>query len=107
MPPVISIFLSAFFYELFFLTMGKPGWIFFAGFVAGYSTYLIIHYAVHSLRPPDNFLKYLWKHHSLHHYSSVNTAYSVSFPLWDILFGTMPAKNTERKAAGEKLPDAV
>lgn len=106
MPPVISILLAAIFYELFQATMGRTGWIFFAGFVAGYSTYLLIHYAVHALHPPNNFLKYLWKHHSLHHYSSVNAAYSVSFPLWDILFGSMPVKSKSAKEDEEKLPDS-
>jgi 4-hydroxysphinganine ceramide fatty acyl 2-hydroxylase len=106
MPPVISIFLAAFFYAVFVVTMGGYGKLFFAGFIAGYSTYLIIHYAVHALKPPKNFLKHLWRHHSHHHYSSVHTAFSVSFPLWDILFGTMPlAKDEEKKQIENLLPD--
>jgi 4-hydroxysphinganine ceramide fatty acyl 2-hydroxylase len=88
--------------------MGDYGLIFFAGFVAGYSTYLIIHYAVHALKPPKNFLRYLWRHHSHHHYSSVDTAFGVSLPFWDVLFGTMPlAKGADKTRIEEQLPDKI
>jgi 4-hydroxysphinganine ceramide fatty acyl 2-hydroxylase len=104
MPIVLSLLLSFLFYLLFRILFGASGILFFAGFIAGYSTYLTIHYAVHAMKPPRNFLKYWWKHHSLHHYASVDTAYSVSFPLWDYLFGTMPSdRQTGRDA--DKLPD--
>jgi len=92
MPIVLSLLLSFLFFLLFTWLMGKTGIIFFGGFVAGYSTYLSIHYAIHAMKPPQNFLKYLWKHHSMHHYSSVETAFSVSLPIWDYLFGTMPSE---------------
>ena len=104
MPLVLSVLLAGMFFLLFTYLMGTDGVIFYAGFIAGYSSYLIIHYAVHAIKPPQNFLKYWWKHHSLHHYASVHSAFSVSFPLWDILFGTMPSQQ-ERKRVAERLPD--
>jgi 4-hydroxysphinganine ceramide fatty acyl 2-hydroxylase len=94
MPPLISILISSLFCLLFIGLFHERGLIIFGGFVAGYSTYLIIHYAVHALKPPNNFLKYLWRHHSMHHYSSVHSAFSVSFPLWDKIFGTMPPETS-------------
>jgi 4-hydroxysphinganine ceramide fatty acyl 2-hydroxylase len=106
MPPVLSIILAASFYFLFKLLIGEYGVLFFAGFIAGYSTYLIIHYAVHALKPPKNFLKYLWRHHSHHHYSSVHTAFGVSFPIWDMIFSSMPiARGDEKTAIESQLPD--
>ena len=92
MPPVVSILLAGLFLALFYFLFGKYAFIFFPGFIAGYSTYLFIHYAVHAYKPPKNFLKYLWKHHSLHHYKDNDAAFAVSFPLWDIIFGTMPGE---------------
>ncbi|MFM9027223.1 MAG: sterol desaturase family protein [Bacteroidota bacterium] len=92
MPPIMSVVLASLFLILFLGLFGLNGWIFFGGFMSGYSTYLVIHYAVHAWRPPDNFLKYLWKHHSLHHYAGTDVAFAVSMPLWDMLFGTMPKK---------------
>jgi sterol desaturase/sphingolipid hydroxylase (fatty acid hydroxylase superfamily) len=106
MPMVISVLLAFLFYLLFDAVIGKNGLVFFAGFIAGYSTYLVIHFAVHAMKPPQNFLKYWWRHHSLHHYASVHSAFSVSFPLWDLLFGTMPSEKEQMNVSG-KLPDAV
>lgn len=107
MPPLLSIVVAVMFFFLFRLLTGEQVWFYFAGFAAGYSTYLIIHYAVHRFRPPANFLKYLWKHHSLHHYQSTEAAFSVSFPLWDYLFGTMPDHKKGNEENRDKLPDAV
>jgi 4-hydroxysphinganine ceramide fatty acyl 2-hydroxylase len=106
MPPVISIILSFGFYLLFVWMMDDYGNLFFSGFIAGYSTYLIIHYAVHALKPPKNFLKFFWKHHSLHHYDSVHSAFSVSMPLWDYLFRTLPkSRGKVRSEIESRLPD--
>ncbi|HMT30197.1 MAG TPA: sterol desaturase family protein [Bacteroidia bacterium] len=107
MPPLISFGIAILFYFVFKFIAGDYVWLFFPGFLAGYSTYLIIHYSVHRYKPPKNFLKYLWKHHSLHHYHSDDYAFSVSLPLWDYIFGTMPVyKNANEKTASEKLPDS-
>ena len=108
MPPILSALIAVLFFTIFSLTMGKFTYAFFPGFISGYSFYLLIHYAVHALKPPRNFLKFWWKHHSLHHYSSIHTAYSVSMPLWDHLFGTMPKKKKNYNSpVNEKLPDSI
>jgi sterol desaturase/sphingolipid hydroxylase (fatty acid hydroxylase superfamily) len=107
MPIVLSIPLSALFGLLFVALMGLNGIIFFGGFVSGYSTYLYIHYAIHAMKPPKNFLKYLWKHHSMHHYASEGTAYGVSIPLWDFVFGTMPTEKNISKAPVDETASAA
>jgi len=108
MPPLLSAIIAVLFYTVFILTMEDYTYAFFPGFISGYSFYLLIHYAVHAKKPPANFLKYWWKHHSLHHYQSDHTAFSVSMPLWDHLFGTMPNKKKNyRNPQSEKLPDYI
>lgn len=92
MPPVMSICLALVFYAVFSLLLGKNVLLFFPGFLAGYSVYLFIHYSVHRFKPPRNFLRILWTHHALHHYKSEDTAFGVSMPIWDHLFGTMPLR---------------
>jgi 4-hydroxysphinganine ceramide fatty acyl 2-hydroxylase len=92
MPPLVSIALASIFFLIYRLIMGNYGIPFTAGFVAGYATYLCVHYAVHAFPPPKNFLKILWHHHALHHYQQPNSAYGVSSPLWDVVFRTMPEK---------------
>lgn len=98
MPPAISIFIAAFFYFIFKFTLGNFHLPFFAGFMDGYCIYLWIHYAVHRYRTPKNFMKKLWHHHSLHHYGRNDSAFAVSMPLWDRVFGTMP--KTKNETAG-------
>lgn len=92
MPPFVSLALAGLFFLLYRLLLGQYGIPFTAGFVAGYATYLCVHYSVHAFPPPKNFLKYLWIHHALHHYQQPDAAYGVSSPLWDLFFKTMPEK---------------
>jgi sterol desaturase/sphingolipid hydroxylase (fatty acid hydroxylase superfamily) len=101
MPPVVSVVLAVLFVGLFRLIMGPNGFSFGGGFLFGYSTYLTVHYAVHMYKPPKNFLNILWKHHNLHHYVGDDGAFGVSSPLWDYIFGTMPADPKRRAAAKE------
>jgi sterol desaturase/sphingolipid hydroxylase (fatty acid hydroxylase superfamily) len=95
MPPVISVCLALLFYGIFRLLLAEKVFLFFPGFLAGYSIYLIIHYSVHRFRPPKNFLRILWSHHALHHYKSEDTAFAVSMPLWDYIFRTLPEKSPQ------------
>lgn len=90
MPPVVSVVLAVIFITLFKLVFGIYGFTLVAGFLAGYSSYLLVHYSVHAFRPPRNFMRRLWINHSLHHYKDQNLIFGVSSPLWDYVFGTMP-----------------
>lgn len=92
MPPFVSLLLAVGFFLLYRLILGDLGIPFTAGFVAGYASYLCVHYSVHAFPPPKNFLRHLWIHHALHHYQQSNAAYGVSSPFWDILFRTMPER---------------
>ena len=93
MPPIMSVILATFFFFAYKFTMGFYGLPFAAGFLAGYATYLCVHYSVHAFRPPANFMKILWVHHAIHHYQDPEAAFGVSSPLWDVVFRTMPKKN--------------
>jgi len=104
MPPLVSVFLAGFFLLLFLVTLGDIAWYFYAGFVAGYSVYLLIHFAVHRYKPPQNVFRILWKHHALHHYKSMEGYYSVSFPFWDYLFGTIQ-RGRKEQSGGAVYPE--
>lgn len=92
MPPLVSIVLASVFFGFYRLLLGEYGIPFTGGFVAGYATYLCVHYSVHAFPPPKNFMKVLWVHHALHHYQQPDAAYGVSSPFWDLIFRTMPEK---------------
>jgi 4-hydroxysphinganine ceramide fatty acyl 2-hydroxylase len=92
MPPMLSILLATLFFLIYRYTMGNYGLPFASGFMAGYASYLCIHYIVHAYVPPKNFFKILWIHHAIHHYQQPERAFGVSSPLWDLIFRTMPVK---------------
>jgi sterol desaturase/sphingolipid hydroxylase (fatty acid hydroxylase superfamily) len=98
LPPLMSIILASAFIALFRLTMGYYGFAFGGGFLTGYATYLLAHYAIHVYNPPKNFLRVIWKHHNLHHYVGDTGAFGVSSPLWDHVFGTMPVDPRGKRA---------
>jgi sterol desaturase/sphingolipid hydroxylase (fatty acid hydroxylase superfamily) len=35
-------------------------------------------------------LKYLKRHHMMHHFKTPQARYGVSSPVWDVVFGTKP-----------------
>ena len=90
MPPVISVILAFFLLSFFNFLNGTFGLAFGGGFLAGYASYLFVHYSVHAFTPPRNFIRVLWMHHSYHHYKDQKLAFGVSSPLWDHVFGTAP-----------------
>jgi 4-hydroxysphinganine ceramide fatty acyl 2-hydroxylase len=104
MPPILGITVAAIFFMLFKSIMIYQVYAFYPGFITGYALYLLVHYAVHALRPPRNFLRYLWKHHSLHHYKYPDKAFGVTSALWDIVFNTMPPR--ERNVSSTELQQA-
>ena len=97
MPPVLSVVLAALIFTTNFYLIGEEGLPFTAGFLFGYAAYLSVHYIVHRFKPPQNFFRKLWIHHSIHHYQDDTKAFGVSSPLWDFVFGTMP-DNKAKKA---------
>ncbi|MFD0976512.1 sterol desaturase family protein [Salinimicrobium gaetbulicola] len=92
MPPVLSLLIASILFVIYRAVLGDLVFGFLAGFLLGYALYLAVHYSVHAFRVPNNFLKLLWHHHSIHHYREPDRAFGVSSPLWDIIFRTMPRK---------------
>ncbi|MEP4534156.1 MAG: sterol desaturase family protein [Cyclobacteriaceae bacterium] len=92
MPPPLSLLLAFVFFVFFEFVMGGLVFAFLPGFLMGYASYLGVHYMVHAYRPPKNFMKVLWIHHGIHHYKDDHSAFGVSSPFWDFVFGTLPKK---------------
>ena len=92
MPPPMSIVLALVFFGIFYLLMNTKVFGFLPGMLTGYAAYLFVHYIVHAFPPPKNIFKQLWINHAIHHYKDSNVVFGVSSPLWDYIFGTLPAK---------------
>lgn len=98
MPPILSLIIATVLFIVYRAVLGDFVFGFLAGFLIGYAGYLGIHYSIHAFKPPKNFLKLLWHHHSIHHYREDDRAFGVSSPFWDHVFGTMPRKTPVQKA---------
>jgi len=97
MPPLLSLIIATVFFIIYRTILGDYVFGFLAGFLMGYALYLAVHYSVHAFKVPNNFLKILWHHHSIHHYREPDRAFGVSSPFWDVIFRTMPRKDIKNK----------
>lgn len=87
MPPSASIPLAIGFYFLFYLVFANKTYLypFYAGFIAGYLVYDMLHYAMHHYNFKSTLMKQVKQHHMLHHYADPTKGYGVSSSLWDII----------------------
>lgn len=89
MPITVSIPLAFLLLALFHLLMGTSAWGFFSGFLAGYLTYDMMHYAIHHAKGFDSpLLSKIRRHHLAHHFRDTRRGFGVSSPFWDAVFRT-------------------
>jgi sterol desaturase/sphingolipid hydroxylase (fatty acid hydroxylase superfamily) len=90
MPPAGAVIVMAVLWALFSFLIPAP-WAepFCAFFIVGYLIYDYLHYATHHFRMRHPLLDALKHHHMQHHFTSKNTRYGVSSPVWDWVFGTL------------------
>lgn len=93
MPPVPSMVVASLLFLLFFGLMSWNALAFFPGFLLGYLAYGSMHFAIHAFAPP-RYLKALWRNHHLHHYKEPEKGFGVSSVLWDVIFRTVPKKDS-------------
>ncbi|MEM1122892.1 MAG: sterol desaturase family protein [Bacteroidota bacterium] len=98
MPPAVSIPLASAFYFLFRSAVPHDGFFaFFAGFLAGYLFYDMLHYAIHHAPMKGKIWMALKTHHLKHHFKNPDAGYGVSSPLWDLVVGSDFESNKEKK----------
>ncbi|MCB0722514.1 MAG: sterol desaturase family protein [Ignavibacteriae bacterium] len=105
MPLLVSIPLAVLFYFIFTSLFGAYGYNIFAGFIFGYVAYDSVHYATHHMRMNGKIGKFLKEYHLRHHFQDDHTAYGVSNPLWDYVFGTTP--KVMKKRSEDEKPEKV
>jgi len=108
MPPILSVPISFLFYGLFrllMITILQQPLLFapsFAGFTFGYLVYDLIHYSLHHLKSKKGYLAMCRRQHMRHHVTCPFMRFGVSVPIWDYVFGTMPASGFTRKDSKNK-----
>lgn len=99
MPPAVSLPLATGFYFLFRNFVVHDGfYAFFAGFLAGYLFYDMLHYAIHHAPMKGKVWMALKTHHLKHHFKDPDAGYGVSSPLWDVIVGSNFKTGQEQKA---------
>lgn len=100
MPPSASLPLAAVFVLLFQLALPfGAACAVGAGFFTGYLGYDLTHYYIHHARPRSRVGRRLRENHLRHHFQDDTTAFGVSAPFWDRVFGTSPP----RRAAAQNV----
>ena len=92
MPPSVSVPLAILFYLMFVVIFGRCGAAVWAGLIAGYLGYDMIHFATHHFAMKSRIGSWLKQYHLRHHYKDDQSGYGVSSPLWDYIFGTAARK---------------
>ena len=91
-------------FPIWFLLIGaagmKDGSAVFAGLLAGYLTFIAIHYAVHRCPIEPNSLLYPSKMRHLTHHRFENCNFGVTTSFWDIVFRTHAENISERMRPG-------
>ena len=90
LPLPVGLVVASVVYFIFWIVLRNYTPFFFPGFIIGYALYLLIHYLIHTRRPPKNTFKILWRNHNIHHFKDDTKAYGVTSPFWDILYRTKP-----------------
>ncbi len=104
MPPAVSLPLATAFYFLFRNVVVHDGFFaFFAGFLAGYLFYDMLHYAIHHAPMKGKIWMALKTHHLKHHFKDPDAGYGVSSPLWDIVVGSEFKTGKEQKAGQKQV----
>lgn len=58
----------------------------------GYVMYDVTHYFIHHGSAANDFTRNLKRFHLNHHFKMREDSYGITSPLWDYVFGTLPAK---------------
>lgn len=102
LPPAVSLPLATGFYFLFRNLVPHDGFFpFFAGFLAGYLFYDMLHYAIHHAPMKGKIWMALKTHHLKHHFKDPDAGYGVSSPLWDVIVGS-DFKSGKEQQTGQK-----
>jgi len=59
-----------------------------AGWVLGYGFYDFHHWHAHKRRPHNRYQRWLRRHHFHHHFGHPRDNLGVTWPVWDLVFGT-------------------
>lgn len=96
MPPVVSLPVGALVWIACVSAIGAPGTWVFLGFMTGYVTYDLVHYACHQWPMKGRLARMLKVHHMRHHHLRVRGNYAITGMAWDRLLATRIGSTRDR-----------
>lgn len=88
MPPVVSLPVCGLVWLACIGAIGPAGTWVLLGFMSGYVTYDLVHYACHQWPMKSRFARMLKVHHMRHHHLNVRGNYAITGMAWDRLLAT-------------------
>lgn len=88
MPPIVSIPVGALVWAASLWVFGTVGTWFLLGFMLGYVSYDLVHYACHQFPMKGRLARMLKTHHMRHHHLPVNGNFAITGMVWDRILGT-------------------
>lgn len=88
MPPIVSLPVCGATWALSIWIFGPSGTWFLLGFMLGYVTYDLVHYACHQLPMKGRIARVLKAHHMRHHHLRAPGNYAITGMIWDRIFAT-------------------
>lgn len=88
MPPIVSLPVCGAIWALSIWIFGPSGTWFLLGFMLGYVTYDLVHYACHQLPMKGRIARVLKTHHMRHHRLRAPGNYAITGMIWDRIFAT-------------------
>lgn len=88
MPPIVSLPLGGAIWAAMVAVVGPSGHWLFLGFMTGYVSYDLVHYAAHQWSMKGRLARMLKVHHMRHHHLHQAGNYAITALFWDRLFGT-------------------
>jgi len=96
MPPVVSLPVGALVWIACVSAIGAAGTWVLLGFMMGYVTYDLVHYACHQRPMKGRLARMLKVHHMRHHHLRVRGNYAITGMAWDRLLATRIGSNRDR-----------
>lgn len=92
MPPIVSLPVGGAIWAAMVALAGAAGHWLILGFMTGYVSYDLIHYATHQWPMKGRLARMLKVHHMRHHHLHQPGNYAITAVFWDRLFGTRVKK---------------
>ncbi len=95
MPPIVSIPLGSAIWAVMVALTGPAGHWLFLGFMTGYVSYDLVHYATHQWPMKGRLARMLKVHHMQHHHLHQPGNYAITAIFWDRVFGSLVQRSVK------------